>query len=62
MFHNGQLNDVRDICDRYEPKGVEILVDLTQHVGVAPIDLRAWNVSAAELRRPLCTTGRGVNN
>ena len=63
MFHNGQLNDVRDICDRFRPTGVEILVGITQHVGVAPIDLRAWNVSAAAFscHKGLgCPTGIGV--
>lgn len=63
MFHNGHMNDVRDICDRFRPKGVEVLVDITQHVGVAPIDLRAWNVSAAAFgcHKGLgCPTGLGM--
>ncbi|KZF19428.1 PLP-dependent transferase, partial [Xylona heveae TC161] len=49
MFHNGQLNNVQDICARFRPRGVHVLVDLTQHVGVCPIDLTKWNVSAAAL-------------
>jgi selenocysteine lyase/cysteine desulfurase len=63
MFHDGQMNDVRDICDRFRPKCVEVLVDITQHVGVAPIDLRAWNVSAAAFgcHKGLgCPTGLGM--
>lgn len=63
MFHNGQLNDVRDICEIFRPKGVEVLVDITQHVGVASIDLRAWNVSAAAFgcHKGLgCPTGLGI--
>lgn len=47
MFHSGQMNDIRDICNRFRPKGVDVLVDLTQHVGTAVIDLDDWNVSAA---------------
>jgi selenocysteine lyase/cysteine desulfurase len=47
MFHNGQLNDVGDISAVYRPRGIHVLVDMTQHVGVAPIDLTAWNVSTA---------------
>ena len=47
MFHNGQMNNVRDICARFRPQGVHVLVDITQHVGVAPINLTEWDVSAA---------------
>ncbi|EXJ86749.1 hypothetical protein A1O3_03703 [Capronia epimyces CBS 606.96] len=47
MFHSGQMNNVGDICSRFRPRGIHVLVDLTQHVGVAQLDLTAWNVSAA---------------
>ncbi|CAI7589557.1 unnamed protein product [Penicillium glandicola] len=47
MFHNGQMNNVKDICSRFRPQGVHVLVDITQHVGVAPINLTEWDVSAA---------------
>ncbi|OAL45864.1 PLP-dependent transferase [Pyrenochaeta sp. DS3sAY3a] len=63
MFHNGQLNNIEDICTTFRPKGVHVLVDMTQHVGVAPIDLRAWNVSAAAFgcHKGLgCPTGLGA--
>lgn len=47
MFHSGQRNNVKDICDRFRSSGIHILVDFTQEVGVAPIDLQNLNVSAA---------------
>ncbi|KAK4871120.1 hypothetical protein LT330_000357 [Penicillium expansum] len=47
MFHNGQMNNVQDICARFRPQGVHVLVDMTQHVGVSPINLTEWDVSAA---------------
>ncbi|RFU30136.1 hypothetical protein B7463_g6215, partial [Scytalidium lignicola] len=46
MFHTGQMNDIKDISATYKPRGIHILVDITQHIGVAPIDLTSWNVSA----------------
>jgi selenocysteine lyase/cysteine desulfurase len=63
MFHNGQLNDIQDICTEFRAKGIHVLVDITQHVGVAQIDLRAWNVSAAAFgcHKGLgCPTGLGA--
>ncbi|PLB52537.1 PLP-dependent transferase [Aspergillus steynii IBT 23096] len=47
MFHSGQMNDIKDICERFRPQGIHVLVDITQHVGVAPIDLTSWGVSVA---------------
>lgn len=47
MFHNGQMNIIRDLCSRFRSRSVHVLVDITQHVGVAPIDLTTWGVSAA---------------
>ncbi|EXJ95521.1 hypothetical protein A1O1_00643 [Capronia coronata CBS 617.96] len=47
MFHSGQLNGVKDICDRFRTRNIHVLVDLTQHVGVMPIDLVDLGVSAA---------------
>lgn len=29
MFHNGQWNDVADICSVYRPRGAHVLADLT---------------------------------
>lgn len=47
MFHDGQMNIIRDICSRFRSRSVHVIVDITQHVGVAPIDLTTWGVSAA---------------
>ncbi|KAH7109092.1 pyridoxal phosphate-dependent transferase [Dendryphion nanum] len=63
MFHNGQLNDVEDISTQFRPKGIHVLVDMTQHVGVADIDLPTLNVSAAAFgcHKGLgCPTGLGA--
>jgi selenocysteine lyase/cysteine desulfurase len=63
MFHSGQLNDVKDIASRFRPQGIHVLVDATQHVGAAPIDLRDWNVSAAAFgthKALSCPTGLGA--
>ncbi|KAH6975117.1 pyridoxal phosphate-dependent transferase [Ilyonectria sp. MPI-CAGE-AT-0026] len=47
MFHSGQWNDVADICAAYRPRGIHVVVDATQQVGFAPIDVKAMGVSAA---------------
>jgi len=63
MFHSGQLNDVRDISMTFRPRGIHVLVDMTQHVGAAPINLAEWNVSAAAFgtHKALgCPTGLGA--
>lgn len=39
MFHSGQWNDVEGICAAFRPKGVHVLVDMTQQVGFAPVDI-----------------------
>ena len=63
MFHSGQKNDIKDICQRFRPRGVHVLVDITQHIGVEKIDLTDWNVSAAAFstHKALgCPTGLGA--
>lgn len=60
MFHSGQWNDVAGICAAFRPKGIHVLVDLTQQVGFAPVDVGAMGVSAAafSLHKGLhCPTG-----
>ncbi|CAG7972740.1 unnamed protein product [Penicillium salamii] len=47
MFHSGQKNDIKDICNVYRPKGIHVLVDMTQQVGFATVDVTDLNVSAA---------------
>lgn len=62
MFHSGQMNDIQDIAAHFRPRGIHVLVDITQHIGVARIDLTAWNISAAafSLHKALaCPTGLG---
>ncbi|TIA04174.1 hypothetical protein D6C81_10625 [Aureobasidium pullulans] len=63
MFHSGQKNDVQDIAAQFRPRGVHVLVDITQHIGAGKIDLAAWNVSAAAFstHKALgCPTGLGA--
>lgn len=63
MFHSGQLNDVADISAVFRPRGIHVLVDMTQHIGAAPINLAEWNVSAAAFgtHKALgCPTGLGA--
>lgn len=62
MFHSGQKNDVADICRAFRPMGIHVLVDLTQQVGFAPVDVRGLGVSAAgfSFHKGLnCPTGLG---
>lgn len=47
MFHSGQWNDVKNICDTYRPHGIHVLADVTQQVGFADIDVKELGVSAA---------------
>ncbi|VUC31690.1 unnamed protein product [Clonostachys rosea] len=47
MFHNGQLNDIADICTTYRPRGIHVLGDLTQQVGFTDINVESLGVSAA---------------
>jgi selenocysteine lyase/cysteine desulfurase len=63
MFHSGQWNDVKDICDPYRPQRIHVLADLTQQVSFTHVDVQALGVSAAafSLHRGLnCPTGSGV--
>jgi cysteine desulfurase/selenocysteine lyase len=60
MFHSGQWNDVAGICAAFRPRNIHILVDLTQQVGFAPVDVRALGMTAAafSLHKGLnCPTG-----
>ncbi|PYH95056.1 PLP-dependent transferase [Aspergillus ellipticus CBS 707.79] len=47
MFRSRQMNDVQGICTAFRGRGVHVLVDIAHHVGVAPINLAEWGVSAA---------------
>lgn len=60
MFHSGQRNDVAGICSEFRPRGIHVLVDMTQQVGFATVDVKALGVSAAafSLHKGLnCPTG-----
>ncbi|RTE73804.1 hypothetical protein BHE90_011761 [Fusarium euwallaceae] len=60
MFHSGQRNDIAGISARYRPKGIHVLVDMTQQVGFAAVDVQALGLSAAAfgLHKGLnCPTG-----
>ncbi|KAI1099473.1 PLP-dependent transferase [Jackrogersella minutella] len=62
-FDAGQLNDVAGICSALRPRGVHVLADVAQHVGVARIDVQALGLSAAafSLHKGLnCPTGVGA--
>ncbi|KAF4311099.1 putative aminotransferase [Botryosphaeria dothidea] len=63
VFHSGQLNDAAAISAALRPRGVHVLLDMTQSVGFlgrARVDVRALGVSAAafSLHKGLgCPTG-----
>ncbi|OTA83202.1 hypothetical protein M434DRAFT_24806 [Hypoxylon sp. CO27-5] len=62
-FDSGQLNDVAGICAAFRPRGIHVLADVSQHVGVARLDVRSLGVSAAAftLHKGLnCPTGIGA--
>lgn len=63
MFHSGQLNNVKDICDKFRPENIHVLVDMTQQVGLSSIDVQELNVSACAFachKGLSCPTGLGV--
>ncbi|KAG9599122.1 hypothetical protein KCU77_g4501, partial [Aureobasidium melanogenum] len=63
VFHSGQKNNVKDICDRYRPLGVQVLVEMTQEVDVGPVSVKDTGVSAAcfSFHKALgCPTGLGA--
>ncbi|KAL1303058.1 hypothetical protein AAFC00_006505 [Neodothiora populina] len=63
MFHSGQKNNVKDICDHFRPRGIHVLADITQEVGVGPINVTRTGVSAAcfSFHKALgCPTGLGA--
>ncbi|KAI1454599.1 PLP-dependent transferase [Annulohypoxylon moriforme] len=62
-FDAGQANDVEGICREFRPRGVHVLADVSQHVGIAQIDVQRMGVSAAafSLHKGLnCPTGIGA--
>ncbi|KAI1371944.1 PLP-dependent transferase [Hypoxylon crocopeplum] len=62
-FDSGQRNDIAGISAAFRPRGIHVLVDMTQHVGFAPTDVRALGLSAAafSLHKGLnCPTGLGA--
>ncbi|KAI4861149.1 PLP-dependent transferase [Hypoxylon rubiginosum] len=62
-FDSGQRHDVAGICAAFRPRGIHVLADLTQHVGFAPLDVRAMGISAGafSLHKGLnCPTGLGA--
>lgn len=63
MFHSGQKNNVQDICDTFRPRDIHVLVDMTQEVGVGPVNVTKNRVSAAcfSFHKALgCPTGLGA--
>ncbi|KAF1343623.1 pyridoxal phosphate-dependent transferase [Delphinella strobiligena] len=63
MFHSGQKNNVQDICNHFRPRGVHVLVDMTQEVVVGPVSVTKNGVSAAcfSFHKALgCPTGLGA--
>ncbi|XDG04949.1 hypothetical protein ABKA04_004564 [Annulohypoxylon sp. FPYF3050] len=62
-FDAGQMNDVEGICREFRPRGIHVLADVSQHVGIARIDVQKMGVSAAafSLHKGLnCPTGIGA--
>ncbi|KAI1207804.1 PLP-dependent transferase [Annulohypoxylon truncatum] len=62
-FDAGQVHDVQGICAELRPRGVHVLADVSQHVGIARLDVREMGVSAAafSLHKGLnCPTGVGA--
>ncbi|KAI2471124.1 PLP-dependent transferase [Annulohypoxylon bovei var. microspora] len=62
-FDAGQRNDVEGICAELRPRGIHVLADVSQHVGIARIDVQRMGVSAAafSLHKGLnCPTGIGA--
>ncbi|KAI1090548.1 PLP-dependent transferase [Rostrohypoxylon terebratum] len=62
-FDAGQWNDVEGICREFRPRGIHVLADVSQHVGIARIDVQKMGVSAAafSLHKGLnCPTGIGA--
>jgi selenocysteine lyase/cysteine desulfurase len=45
MFHSGQMNNTSAV---FRPRGIHILVDMTQHAGVMPVDLVDVGASATK--------------
>lgn len=46
MFHNGIKNDIKSICEFAQSKGIEVVVDGTQEVGLNKVDVVELGVSA----------------
>ncbi|KAI1385354.1 PLP-dependent transferase [Hypoxylon trugodes] len=62
-FDGGQFNDVKGICAAFRHRGIHVLADVSQHVGIARIDAQELRISAAafSLHKGLnCPTGIGA--
>ncbi|KAI1412721.1 PLP-dependent transferase [Hypoxylon sp. FL1857] len=62
-FDSGQYNDVAGICAAFRPRGIHVLADVSQHVGISRLDVQALGISAAafSLHKGLnCPTGIGA--
>ncbi|KAI0836846.1 PLP-dependent transferase [Hypoxylon sp. FL0890] len=62
-FDSGQLNDIAGISSAFRPRGIHVLADVSQHVGIALLDVQALGISAAafSLHKGLnCPTGIGA--
>ncbi|XXH01226.1 hypothetical protein Hte_007580 [Hypoxylon texense] len=62
-FDSGQHHDIAGICAAFRPREIHVLVDLTQQVGFAPLDVQALGISAGafSLHKGLhCPTGLGA--
>lgn len=46
MFHNGQLNDIASIAAFAASRGIAVVLDPMQAVGVVPLDVRTLGVTA----------------
>ncbi|WP_455883726.1 aminotransferase class V-fold PLP-dependent enzyme [Pseudomonas putida] len=46
MFHSGQRNDLADIIAFATARGIEVIADSMQSIGVLPVDVRDMGVSA----------------
>lgn len=63
MFHSGQKNDIKNICAKFRPQSIHVLVDMTQEIGTGPVNVQAYGISAAafSFHKALgCPTGLGA--
>ncbi|KAK8203633.1 pyridoxal phosphate-dependent transferase [Phyllosticta capitalensis] len=58
MFHSGQRNDIPGICAAFRPRGIHVLVDMTQQVGFAAVDVQGVSAASFSLHKGLnCPIG-----